>query len=109
VRHGLVKAVLAPVLATACSGQPFLVPATEMTAAEQRGYDAVMAKQPDADVLFIAHQWGDGHCRSSISKTVTCRVWTRVSATTPWVAVTAKLRRQRGGGWLLLGADWSRQ
>jgi hypothetical protein len=68
-----------------------------------------MDRQPDADALFIAHQWTPADCRWSGWKTARCRTRARISDQTAWMAVTARVRQEKDGSWRLLGADWPRK
>jgi ketosteroid isomerase-like protein len=108
VRTGVVKAVAALSLA-GCSGQEFSLTADQLAAAEQKAFDRVMRRQPTADVLFIAHEWRAGRCRPSGWKRAACVTEARVSPQSPWVRVTARLRKEADGNWELLGADWPRR
>jgi hypothetical protein len=108
VRTGVVKA-LATLGLAGCSGQGFSVTGDQLGAAEQKAFDRVMQRRPDADVLFIAHEWRTGHCRPSGWKRAACVTEARVSPQAPWVSVTARLRKQDDGTWELLGANWPRR
>jgi hypothetical protein len=99
----------AALMLSGCSGESFALSADQLAAAEQKSFDAILNADPDADVLFIAHQWQDGRCRRDIIGRASCQVKARISEHTAWIPVTARLRRQKDGSWLFLGANWPKR
>jgi hypothetical protein len=92
-----------------CSGREFSIPADQMAAAEQKSFDAIQRQAPDADTLFIAHQWQAGQCRHYWLRGDFCFTRARATPATPWTPLTAQVRREKDGGWTLLGANWPRK
>jgi hypothetical protein len=107
--HGPVKALALVLGLSGCSGRQFTLTSDQLAAAEQRSFDAIQKQAPDADTLFIAHQWQTGQCRRFLLRGDFCFTRARASADTPWTPLTAQVRRQKDGTWLLLGANWPRR
>ena len=92
-----------------CSGRSFTLTPDQLAAAEQRSFDAIQRQAPDADTLFIPHQWQAGQCQHFLLRGDFCFTRARAGATTPWTPLTAQVRRQKDGTWLLIGANWPRR
>ena len=94
---------------TSCSGRQFIIPPEQMAAAEQRSFEVIQKQAPDGDTLFIAHQWQRGECRHFLLRGDFCFTRARAGPSTPWTPLTAQVRREKDGGWLLMGANWPRR
>jgi hypothetical protein len=93
---------------SACSGRAFRLTGDELAAAEQKSFDVIQKRAPDADTLFIAHEWQPGECKHVFLRGDFCFTRARVTSANPWTPLTAQVRREKDGGWILLGANWPR-
>ena len=108
VQHGVVKALLCLSLA-GCSGRTFSLTGAQLAAAEQKGFDRVMAQGQDTDTLFIAHEWQTGECKHFPMRGDFCFTHARATPANPWIPLNAHVRREKDGSWTLLGATWPRR
>jgi hypothetical protein len=98
-----------PLALAGCSGRQFDLTPQQMAAAEQRSFEAIQKQAPDADTLFIAHQWQAGQCRHFWLRGDFCFTRARAGASMPWTPLTAQVRREPDGAWMLMGANWPRR
>jgi hypothetical protein len=108
-RHPLVKALALSLAVAGCGGRTFTLTGEQMAGAEQKSFDAIQKQAPDADTLFIAHEWQAGQCRHFWLRGDFCFTRARATPATPWTPLTAQVRRETDGSWTLLGANWPRR